>query len=75
MPTEPDNILLPSNRGEYPIQVLIDELSKLPPGTTYNRVAGDGSELHGGETPDNALGTAYRLSIEVVEGFNPPRSK
>lgn len=60
----------PSNKLEHPISKLIEELQRLPVGTTYEQVDG---EFWGGEIPHTSLGTGYQMRINIVEGFNPSR--
>lgn len=62
----------PSNSLRKPVSELIRYLQGLPEGTTYQETE-EGSLFYGGETPEQDLGTAYRMVIDIVEGFNPPR--
>lgn len=61
---------LPTNKLQHPISRLIKRLQDLPEGTTYEECE---KEFWGGETPTDELGARYRLRIDIVEGFNPPR--
>jgi hypothetical protein len=60
----------PINALKHPIEKLIAHLQSLPLGTTYEEVEG---ELFGGETPYQELGTGYKMCVNIIEGFNPPR--
>lgn len=65
-------VKLPANKMKNPISRLIEELQKLPEGTTYEETSEDGM-LYGGEVPEMELGTSYRRVIDITEGFDPPR--
>jgi hypothetical protein len=60
----------PSNKLRHPIEELIAKLQGLPTGTTYEEECTD---FYGGETPDMSASTSYQLTIDICEGFNPPR--
>lgn len=54
----------PANAEEHPIEKLIEQLQKLPKGTTYTEKE---STLYGGQT-DN-MGTSYQMVLDIVEGL------
>lgn len=65
------SVKLPSNKLKHPISKLIKSLQNLPEGTTYET----SEEIFWGcEAPKVDLGTSYQYTINIVEGFSPPRS-
>jgi hypothetical protein len=62
---------IPTNAYSKSIEELIQHLKQLPAGTTFEWVE---PVYHGGEVPENSLGTGYQLRVNICQGFNPPRS-
>ena len=61
---------MPSNALKRPISELIEELQKLPAGTTFENLY-DENMFYGGQTnaPGTTLGTSYKLVFDICEGL------